>query len=167
MIAGAHRTLLQCYPPGENVSKQFWLIVVIVVLCCAPALAQQSGQGRGGITGVSPSTIMDTPDVRVTRVQIDAGAVRPSHMHNEGPFHMFIPVSGPVQVFFGPEGKEETETVAPGQVHYFKSNTPHGFKNTGSTPVTFVEIFVKNTGRASHDSLESLALAFSAFRNKQ
>jgi quercetin dioxygenase-like cupin family protein len=44
--------------------------------------------------------------------------------------------------------REETETVAPGQVHFFKSNTPHGFKNPGATAVTFMEIFVKNTGRA-------------------
>jgi len=73
----------------------------------------------------------------------------------------------PVEVFFGPEGKEERETVAPGQVHFFKSNTPHGFKNPGSTPVTFIEIFVKNTGRASNDPLQSLALALNALRNKQ
>ena len=147
--------------------KTFSLVVVLVALSCAPALAQRRGQARGGNTGVSPSTIMDTPDVRVTRVQIDAGAVRPSHSHNEGPFHMFIPISGPVDVFFGPEGKEERETVAPGQVHFFKSNTPHGFKNPGSTPVTFIEIFVKNTGRASNDPLQSLALALNALRNKQ
>jgi len=36
------------------------------------------------------------------------------------------------------------------QMHYFKSNTPHGFKNPNSTPVTFVEIFVKNAGRAGN-----------------
>ena len=147
--------------------KTFSLVVVIVALCGAPALAQQRGQGRGGIAGVNPSTIMDTPEVRVTRVQIDAGATRPSHLHNEGSFHMFIPITGPVQVFFGPDGKEEMETVAPGQVHFFKSNTPHGFKNPGSTPVTFIEIFVKNTGRASSDPLESLALALNVFRNKK
>lgn len=144
--------------------KKVSLVVVIVALCCAPALAQQRGQGRGGITGVNPSTIMDTPDVRVARVQIDAGAVRPSHVHNEGPFHMLIPITGPVQAFFGPEGKEEMETVAPGQVHFFKSNTPHGFKNPGAAPVTFIEIFVKNTGRATRDPLESLALALNALR---
>ena len=146
--------------------KIFSLGFVIVSLCAAPALAQQRGQGRGN-PGVSPTTIMDTPDVRVARVQLDAGATRPSHVHNEGPFHMVVAVSGPLQVFFGPEGKEETETVAPGQVHFFKSNTPHGFKNPGSTPVTFIEIFVKNTGRASSDPLQSLALALNALRNKQ
>ena len=147
--------------------KKFSLVVVIVSLCCASAPAQQRGQGRGGIAGVNPSTIMDTPDVRVARVLINAGAVRPSHVHNEGPFHIFIPITGPVQVFFGPEGKEEMETVAPGQVHFFKSNTPHGFKNPGSTPVTFIEIFVKNTGRASSNPLESMASALQALGNKQ
>ena len=69
---------------------------------------------------------------------------------------MLVSVTGPVQVFFGPEGKEEMETVAPGQVHFFKSNTPHGFKNPGSTPVTFIEIFVKNTGRAGNISPETI-----------
>ena len=79
---------------------------------------------------------------------------------------MFIPITGPVEVFFGPDGKEERETVAPGQVHFFKSNTPHGFRNLGSTAVTFVEIFVKNTGRANNNPLQSLALALNALRNK-
>src|SRR5437870_4198509 len=86
--------------------KIFSLGFVIVSLCAAPALAQQRGQGRGN-PGVSPTTIMDTPDVRVARVQLDAGATRPSHVHNEGPFHMVVAVSGPLQVFFGPEGKEK------------------------------------------------------------
>ncbi len=148
-------------------SKKLLFVVLISVLCCASASAQQRGQGRGGITGVTPSTIMDTADVRVARVQLDAGATRPSHSHNEGPFHMFIPISGPVQVFFGPEGKEEIETVSPGQVHFFKSNTPHGFKNLGSTPVTFIEIFVKNTGRASADPSQAVALALNVLRDKQ
>src|SRR2546426_8536098 len=108
--------------------------IVIFALCCAPVFGQQRGQGRGN-PGVSPQTIMDTAEVRVTRVQLEAGAVRPSHVHNEGPFHIFIPITSPVEIFFGPEGKEERETIAPGQVHLFKSNTPHGFKNAGSTPV--------------------------------
>jgi mannose-6-phosphate isomerase-like protein (cupin superfamily) len=148
-------------------SQYFSLAVVIVALSCAPISAQQRGQGRGGIPGISPTTIMDTADVRVARIQLDAGAVRPSHMHNEGPFHMFVPITGPVQVFFGPEGKEEMETVAPGQVHMFKSNTPHGFKNPGSSPVTIIEIFVKNTGRADSDSGRALAAALNALRNTQ
>jgi quercetin dioxygenase-like cupin family protein len=151
---------------GVLMLKTFALGIAIAAICCAPTSAQQRGQGRGGFSGVSPSTIMDTPDVRVTRVQIDAGAVRPSHSHNEGPFHMFIPITGPVQVFFGPEGKEDMETVAPGQVHFFKSNTPHGFRNPGSTPVTFIEIFVKNTGRASADPGRALAAALDAIRSK-
>ena len=129
---------------------KLFLCTVILALCL-PALAQQRGQGRGN-PGVSPQTIMDNAEVRVTRVQLEAGAVRPSHMHNEGPFHMLIPITNSMEVFFGPEGKEERETIAPGQVHYFKSNTPHGFKNPGSTAVIFIEIFVKNTGRAGNIS---------------
>ncbi len=145
--------------------KRLLLGIAIVAFCSGPAPAQQRGQGRGN-PGVSPTTIMDTPDVRVARVQLDAGAVRPSHAHNEGPFHMLVSVTGAVQVFFGPEGKEEMETVAPGQVHFFKSNTPHGFRNPGSTPVTFIEIFVKNTGRASGDPGHALAAALDAIRSK-
>src|SRR6266478_75966 len=95
--------------------KTFSLVVVLVALSCAPALAQQRGQGRGGNTGVSPSTIMDTPDVRVARVQIDAGAVRPSHSHNEGPFHMFIPIT-PCRGFLwsGGPGGEGNGGAGPG-----------------------------------------------------
>ncbi len=129
--------------------------IAMFALLLAPALAQQRGQGRGN-PGVSPQTIMDNADVRVTRVQLEAGAVRPSHVHNEGPFHMFIPINSAVEIFFGPEGKEERETVAPGQVHFFKSNTPHGFRNPGSVAVTFIEIFVKNTGRAGNISPQAI-----------
>ena len=131
------------------------LCIAMFVLFSVPAGAQQRGQGRGN-PGVSPQTIMDNADVRVTRVQLDAGAVRPSHVHNEGPFHMFIPITSPVEIFFGPEGKEERETVVPGQVHLFKSNTPHGFKNPGPTAVSFIEIFVKNTGRAGNISPQAI-----------
>src|SRR2546430_2016189 len=146
--------------------KRISLVLLILALCSAPALAQQRGQGRGN-PGVSPTTIMDTPDVRVARVQLEAGATRPSHVHNEGPFHMVVAVSGPLQVFFGPEGKEETETVAPGQVHFFKSNTPHGFKNPGTTAVTFIEIFVKNTGRAGNISPETIQAIQSGYQESE
>ena len=95
--------------------KYFFSTFVIFALCCAPVFGQQRGQRRGN-PGVSPQTIMDTAEVRVTRVQLEAVAVRPSHVHNEGPFHMFIPITSPVEIFFGPEGKEVRETVAPGQV---------------------------------------------------
>ena len=57
------------------------LAIAIAALCCASISGQQRGQGRGN-PGVGPTTIMDTPDVRVARVQLDAGAVRPSHVHN-------------------------------------------------------------------------------------
>src|SRR3989442_5568554 len=123
--------------------------IVIFALCCAPVFGQQRGQGRAN-PGVSPQTIMDTAEVRVTRVQLEAGAVRPSNVHNEGPFHMFIPITSPVEIFFGLEGKEERETVAPGQVHLFKSNKPHGFKNTGSTPVALIALFVRSNDLAAN-----------------
>ena len=135
-------------------SKSFICIAIFAVFSLS-AWAQQRGQGRGN-AGVSPQTIMDNADVRVTRVQLAAGAVRPAHVHNEGPFHMFVPITSPVEIFFGPEGKEERETVEPGQVHLFKSNTPHGFKNPGPAAVTFIEIFVKNTGRAGNISSQAI-----------
>ena len=131
------------------------ICIAMFALFSAPAAAAQRGQGRGN-PGVSPQTIMDNADVRATRVQLEAGAVRPAHVHNEGPFHMFIPITSAVEIFFGPEGREERETVAPGQVHLFKSNTPHGFRNPGSAAVIFIEIFVKNTGRAGNISPQAI-----------
>src|SRR5437773_1824361 len=96
--------------------------IVIFALCCAPVFGQQRGQGRGN-PGVSPQTIMDTAEVRVTRVQLEAGAVRPSHAHNEGPFHIFIPITSPVEIFFGPEGKEEREKRSPLDRYIFLNRT--------------------------------------------
>jgi len=92
--------------------KYFFSTFVIFALCCAPVFGQQRGQRRGN-PGVSPQTIMDTAEVRVTRVQLEAGAVRPSHVHNEGPFHMFIPITSPVEIFSDPREKKREKPSHP------------------------------------------------------
>src|ERR1044071_8087164 len=45
---------------GASMPKKLLLVGLIFALCCGVALAQQRGQGRGGIAGVNASTIMDT-----------------------------------------------------------------------------------------------------------
>src|SRR5437667_12691022 len=89
-----------------DVMTKSLVCIAMFALCSAPALAEQRGQGRGN-PGVSPQTIMDNADIRVTRVQLDAGAARPSHVHNEGALHLFIPITSAGEMFLQPGCEKE------------------------------------------------------------
>ena len=89
--------------------------------------------------GVMFVVLMDTPEVRILRVVLEPGAVRRVHTHEDVTFHLLMPLHGVVQVTMD---KERVE-AKPGQAFYMKKGTPHSFTNTGTTPVTIMETFVK------------------------
>ena len=89
--------------------------------------------------GVMFVVLMDTPEVRILRVVLEPGAVRRVHTHEDVTFHLLMPLNGVVQVTMD---KERVE-AKPGQAFYMKKGTPHSFTNTGTTPVTIMETFVK------------------------
>lgn len=91
--------------------------------------------------GVTPNRIMDRSDVRVLRVELQPGAVRSVHVHNDVRFHLFIPVSGEIELTIG---SAQPVTAAPGQAYYLEKGTPHGFRNVGSSLATVMEVFVKD-----------------------
>lgn len=135
----------------------FVFSIVISAMLCAPAYAQTPaapGAPRQPDPGVSPTTIMDGLEVRILRVEVQPGAVRRSHVHNDVAFHLFVPVNGKMQVTM--DG-DKTVDVAPGEVQFFKVNTLHGFKNPNATPVTVIEVFVKPTAKAA--DLDAFAAA--------
>src|SRR5260370_12941207 len=101
-MSNAASRLMSDTRKGVLMLRRFSLAIAMAAVCCAPTSAQQRAQGRGN-PGVSPMTIMDTPDVRVTRVQLHAGPVRPSHANNEAPFLMLFSSTGPVQLSFPPK----------------------------------------------------------------
>jgi quercetin dioxygenase-like cupin family protein len=96
-----------------------------------------SGSGN---TGISNAVLRDQPEVRVIRVQVEAGGTRAMHAHNDVKFHMFIPISGPMTLDL--DGGQSVD-VPPWQPYYMKTSTQHGFHNAGSSAVEIMEVFVK------------------------
>jgi quercetin dioxygenase-like cupin family protein len=91
-------------------------------------------------TGVSNAALLDRPEVRVLRVDVKPGGVRNVHTHDDTQFHLFIPVSGGAQFELEPDKPVDLATW---QAQFIKGGTRHGFKNTGTTTATIVEVFVK------------------------
>jgi len=113
------------------------LIVVVAALCALPAAAQTPGPNPG----VTPIRQLDRAEVRVTRVELQPGAVRSVHTHDDVRFHLFIPITGKIELTIGSEKPIET---TPGQAYFMQKGTPHGFRNLGSTPAAVMEVFVKD-----------------------
>ena len=97
--------------------------------------------------------------MRVSRLEIEPGAVRQTHAHNDVEYHLWIPIEGQLQITIGAEAPV---AAASGQAFFLKRGTPHGFKNVGATPAAVFEIFVKQTkmaGGPDPEALRALALA--------
>ena len=103
--------------------------------------SQTPTKGEGPNPGVKPTRLMDRSDVRVTRVELQAGAIRSVHVHNDVRYHLFIPVSGQLELTIG---SAKPVDAVPGQAYYMEKGTPHGFRNVGSTPAMVMEVFVKD-----------------------
>jgi quercetin dioxygenase-like cupin family protein len=63
------------------------------------------------------------------------------HVHNDVRYHLFIPVSGQLELTIG---SAKPVDAVPGQAYYMEKGTPHGFRNVGSTPAMVMEVFVKD-----------------------
>ena len=113
--------------------------------------------------GVMFTTIMDRPEVRILRVEIQPGAVRRVHTHEDVTFHLLMPLTGPLQVTAGPS----TVMAKVGQAYFMKKGMPHTFTNTGAAPVMVMETFVKPeprpaAGGSGPGTQAALALALAA-----
>jgi len=96
--------------------------------------------------GVTPVRQIDRAEVRVTRVELQPGAVRSVHTHDDVRFHLFIPVSGKLELTIGSAKPVE---ATPGQAFFMEKGTPHGFRNVGSSPAAVMEVFVKDGGASA------------------
>jgi quercetin dioxygenase-like cupin family protein len=90
--------------------------------------------------GVRPTRLIDRAEVRVSRVEIQAGATRRVHKHDDVKYHLWIPVEGHLQLTVA---SDEPVAASSGQAFFLNRGTPHGFKNVGTTPAAVLEIFVK------------------------
>ena len=110
--------------------------LLLALLCALPAGAQTAGP----TPGVTPVRQIDRAEVRVTRVELQPGAVRSVHQHDDVRFHLFIPISGKIELTIGSAKPVE---ATPGQAYFMQRGTPHGFRNIGSSPAAVMEVFVK------------------------
>ena len=139
-------------------------MAVIAGLLSMPAPAQTPAQGKDAdkeaaraAQGYAPVSLWDRPDVRATRVELKPMAIRAVHQHDDVKFHLFIPLTGTLQITIGSDKPVDAPV---GQAFYIKRGTPHGFRNLGSTPGTVMEIFVKDgASTASLDALGALVAA--------
>jgi quercetin dioxygenase-like cupin family protein len=130
--------------------------MTVVRLCCAcaiaatvlappPLLAQTPAQGEAD-PGVRPTRLIDRAEIRVSRVEIQPGATRRVHAHDDVEYHVWVPLEGTLQITVGSDAPVTAKT---GQAIFMKRGTAHGFKNIGTTPGAVMEIFVKQSSAAA------------------
>jgi quercetin dioxygenase-like cupin family protein len=114
--------------------------------------------------GVARAVLLDKPQVRVLRVEIQAGATRKMHTHDDVRFHLFLPITGAIEFT---KGTEKTAAV-PGQVFYMDKGTLHGFRNTGTSVAMAFEVFIRDGSPTAENREQSDALALAmAFASMQ
>jgi quercetin dioxygenase-like cupin family protein len=134
-----------------------WLLALsLASLCCVPTNSQTPAAGKKGNQGVNPTQLMDRKEVRVSRVEIQPGAVRAVHTHDDVRFHLWIPVSGQLEITIG---SAKPVDAMPGQAYFMEKGTPHGFRNTGTSLATVMEVFVKDGSTAARADALGAALA--------
>jgi len=115
----------------------------LLLLCVLQASAQTRPAPD---PGVNPVRQIDRAEVRVTRVELQPGAVRSVHTHDDVRFHLFIPIQGKLEITIGSAKPVE---ALPGQAFFMERGTPHGFRNPGTTPAAVMEVFIKDGGTSA------------------
>jgi len=136
----------------SKTTSVMWLLLVLVLTGAeSAALAQTPGAPGGPVTRevdpgvINTSPIVDRAELRAGRLEIRPGGTRRTHQHDDVQFHLFIPLTGVVQLTVG----DQTIEAVPGQVYFIARGTPHGFRNTGDTSASAVEVFVKSPSAAN------------------
>ena len=134
---------------------------ISVALLYAGRVGAQAPAANNADKGVNPVRLMDRPEVRVSRVEVAPGAVRSVHTHDDVRFHLWIPISGKLEITIGSAKPVEAGS---GQAFFMEKGTPHGFRNIGSTPATVMEIFVKEGSATAKVNVQDVVLAALAAR---
>lgn len=120
------------------------IAVLTLALFCVSSAGAQTRPAPD--PGVNPVRQIDRAEVRVTRVELQPGAVRSVHTHDDVRFHLFIPIQGKLELTIGSAKPVE---ALPGQAFFMEKGTPHGFRNTGTMPAAVMEVFVKDGGASA------------------
>jgi quercetin dioxygenase-like cupin family protein len=114
------------------------LALAVILLCISHSGAQAPTPSPD--PGVTPVRQMDRAEVRVTRVELAPRAVRSVHTHDDVQFHLFIPITGRIELAIASDKPVE---ATPGHAYFMQKGTPHGFRNLESSPAVVMEVFVK------------------------
>jgi quercetin dioxygenase-like cupin family protein len=120
-------------------------VICLATLMCQPPLVAQAQPAAAPLEpepGIRLTRLIDRDEIRVSRLELQPGAARRAHAHDDVEYHVWVPVSGSLEITVG--------TAAPvaasaGQAVFMKRGTSHGFRNTGTAPATVFEIFVKKS----------------------
>ena len=96
--------------------------------------------GGDGNVGISNAILRDQPEIQALRVVVEPGGMRVIHAHTDVNFHLFIPISGTMQVDL--DGGPSVD-VQPWHPYFLQGGTRHGFHNSNDTAVEIMEIFVR------------------------
>jgi mannose-6-phosphate isomerase-like protein (cupin superfamily) len=111
--------------------------------------------------GVRLTRLIDRAEVRLSRIEMQPGAVRKVHAHEDVVYHLWVPISGSLEITIADEAPV---AAANGQAFFMKRGTSHGFRNVGATPAALFEIFIKQTSAAAAfgaaDTARALLAAF-------
>lgn len=91
-------------------------------------------------TGLSNGPLIDRPEIRVIRVDVEPGGTRLLHTHDDVRYHLVVPMTGNLQVNLD---LPTPVALVPWQPHFMNGGTRHGFQNTGTSKVSVMEIFVR------------------------
>ena len=119
------------------------MLSVALVAQTPPVIGDRSSPLRplgGDNMGISNAVLRDQPEVRALRLVVEPGGVRVLHAHSDVKFHLFVPISGPMELNL--DGGQSVD-VQPWHPYFLQEGTRHGFHNGGSTAVEVMEIFVR------------------------
>src|SRR3954466_9453677 len=94
------------------------LSLCLVSIPITRARAQPAAQTAGEADpGVRPVRLIDRDEIRVSRVELQPGAVRRAHAHDDVEYHVWAPVSGSLEITVG---NDPPKAAAPGQAFFMK-----------------------------------------------
>jgi mannose-6-phosphate isomerase-like protein (cupin superfamily) len=121
--------------------KSTMMLLFALLSLSTPLRVQSQNTAPGEADpGVRPTRLIDRDEIRVSRVEIQPGATRRVHIHDDVQYHVWVALEGTLQITIG---SDAPVTAKKDQAFFMKRGTPHGFKNIGTTAGAAMEIFVK------------------------
>lgn len=136
-------------------------LLLVAMMASASSQSARLGPQPEADPGVRPTRLIDRDEIRVSRIELQPGATRSVHAHDDVEYHVWTPVEGTFEFTMGADAPV---TAKPGQAFFMKRGTRHGFRNIGNAPGAVFEIFVKKTTMAASTDPAALADILAALR---